>query len=85
MVFRGMKTVKFIGWCVLGSMFMGLAVALAAFIRSARTMNDVAGYAAIMGIWQTVGLLVALLCCVAGFFLARMLKRRNSSAVEPGS
>ena len=80
-----MKTVKFIGWAVLGSMFIGLVVGLLIFIRAAHTTNDVAGYAAIMGIWQTVGLMMALLCCVAGFFLARMLKRRSSSAVEPGS
>jgi len=81
-----MKMAKFRGWIVLGSMFICLAVGLMIFIRSAHTTtNDVAGYAAIMGIWQTVGLLVTLLCCVAGFFLARMLKRRGSSAVEPGS
>ena len=80
-----MKTVKFIGCSVVGSMFIGLAVALVIFIRSAHTTNDVAWYAAIIGIWETIGLLVTLLCCVAGFFLARMLKRRSSSAVEPGS
>ena len=71
-----MKTIKFIAWAMLGSVFAALIVALVLFIRSLATTNDVAGYAAVIGIWQTIGLLLTLLCVIAGFFLARMLKRR---------
>jgi hypothetical protein len=46
------------------------------FIRFLRTQNDVAGGAMVLAIWQLILLLVTVLCAVAGFYLARMLKRR---------
>ena len=72
-----MKTIKFIVWAILGSVFGALIVTLALLIRSLGAANDVAGSAAIIAIWQLIGFTVALLCAVAGFFLARMLKRRS--------
>jgi len=78
-----MKTIKFIAWAVLGSVFVALIVPLLWFIRSLRTSNDVVGSAAILAIWQLIGLLVTLLCAVVGFFLARTLKRRSKATIEP--
>ena len=78
-----MKTIKFIVWAVLGSVFVALIVPLLWFIRSLRTANDVAGAAAIGAIWQLILLLVTLLCAVAGLFLARMLKGRSKAVADP--
>jgi Na+/melibiose symporter-like transporter len=78
-----MKSIKFIVWVTLGSVFTALIVMLVLFIRSLGTANDVAGYAAVIGIWQTIGLLLTLLCATAGFVLARMLKHRSQATVEP--
>ncbi len=73
-----MKTIKFIAWAMLGSVFAVLIGTLVLFIRSLATANDSAGAAAMLAIWELGWLIVALLCAVAGFFLARMLKRRST-------
>jgi hypothetical protein len=77
-----MTTLKFIAWGLLGSVFAALIVTLLWFIRSVQTANDVAGAAAMLAIWDLVGLLVTLLCGVAGFFLARMLSHRSKATAK---
>lgn len=72
-----MKMIRFIAWAILGSVFAALIVTLVSFIRSLGAANDVAGSAAIFAIWELSWFTVALLCAVAGFFLARMLKCRS--------
>jgi branched-subunit amino acid transport protein len=77
-----MKTLKFIAWAIIGAVFVTLFVALLWFTLSLRTANDIAGAAAMIAIWQLCGLLVTLLCAVAGFFLARMLSHRPKATAK---
>jgi hypothetical protein len=73
-----MKTIKFIVWATLGSVFAVTIGTLVLFIRPLATANDTAGAAAMLAIWELSWLTVALLSAVAGFLLARMLKRRST-------